>query len=116
MAKVLLVDDEIDILSILSEFMEMMGQEVVTAESPIEALEIMAKDKIEIVLSDYEMPEMNGFDLACKVKEKFKGKIKFYLLSGYTKMLTPELIAEAGIIKILSKPFKMEEIEEVVNL
>lgn len=115
MAKVLLVDDEVDILSVLSEFMEMMGQDVKTTSSPHEALEIIANEEIEIVISDYEMPEMNGFDLACEIKKIKDSKIKFYLLSGYTKMLTPEHLEKAGITRVLAKPFNIEEIEKVVN-
>ena len=114
MSNVLLVDDEPDVLGILNELLELMGQTVFTATCGAEAIEVCKNDDIEIVVTDYEMPDINGFELAKEIN-KIKSGIDIYLLSGYAKMLTKEQLADAGIKRVLGKPFKMEDIQSILR-
>ena len=114
MSNVLLIDDEPDVLSILNELLELMEQTVFTATCGDEAIEICKSNDIEIVITDYEMPDINGFELAKKINN-IKSGIDIYLLSGYAKMLTKEQLAEAGIKRVLDKPFKMEDIQSILR-
>ena len=109
-----MIDDEPDVLSVLNELLELMGQTVFTAACGDEAIEICKNNDIEIVITDYEMPDINGFELAKKIN-KIRAGIDIYLLSGYAKMLTEEQLADAGIKRVLDKPFKMEDIQSVLR-
>jgi len=110
--RVLLVDDETDILYVLSEFLEMFDQQVYQASSGKQALDLCAKETLDIVITDYEMPDINGFDLAKKLIA-IQPELKIYLLSGYAKVLSEDVLKGTGIIKVLDKPFKIEEIQEI---
>jgi len=110
--KVLLIDDEKDILFVLSEFLELLDQQVFQASSGQEAREICARELPDIIITDYEMPDVNGFDLAKQLK-LINPEVQIYLLSGYARILTEDKLAESGITRVLDKPFKIEEIQEI---
>lgn len=111
--KFLLVDDEQDVLILVKEFLELYDQQVDTATSAKEALEKFSNGNYDIVVSDFEMPQMSGVDLAKTIKEKH-GDVNFYLISGYAQILSDEEMNEYGIKGILEKPFKMDEIERII--
>jgi len=80
--KLLLVDDEESILKIISTILGKKEElEVITANSGSMALDILANQKVDIVISDYQMPKMNGLELLQKLREKDKTK-PFILLTG----------------------------------
>jgi CheY-like chemotaxis protein len=60
--KVLLVDDEKDFLDVMAERMRNRGMEVKTASSPLEALEMVAKESFDAIILDLQMPEMDGLE------------------------------------------------------
>jgi CheY-like chemotaxis protein len=64
---ILVVDDEYDICSELESFLTIKGYEVIIAQNGKEALSLYKKKKPDIVLSDYRMPLMNGFELMLKI-------------------------------------------------
>jgi len=66
--KILLVDDEIFILKSLKRVLVRYGYEVFTASSGFKALEILKTNKVEIIITDFRMPEMDGADLLRHVK------------------------------------------------
>ncbi len=67
--KILLVDDSPFFRNMLCPVLTVAGYEVVAVESPIKALELSDRgDKFDLIISDIEMPEMNGFDFATKVR------------------------------------------------
>ena len=83
--KILLVDDEIQQLSLRAQVMKLFGFPVLTANDPIQAISILAEeeqnDKIDLVILDYNMPGMNGCDLADELKAMVPG-LKIILYSG----------------------------------
>lgn len=110
--KVLLVDDEKDILYVLAEFLELLDQQVYQAGSGKEAKDICTAEEIDIVITDYEMPDINGFELAKQLR-LIRPTLDIYLLSGYARIMTQENLQKSGIKKVLDKPFKIEEIQEI---
>ncbi len=96
---ILLVDDQIDILSTSKETLESYGYKVLIAGNGIQALEIFEKyhDIIDLVISDVVMPDMDGIELRLFC-QKIKPHIKFLLMSAFS----PKLENENGY---LLKPF-----------
>ena len=62
-AKLLIVDDEADIVAMLARHFKMMDYQVITAPSATDALVIMAEQRIDILISDIQMPAMDGVEL-----------------------------------------------------
>ena len=112
---VLLVDDEPFLLDILSEYLERDKDryKVLTAENGREALKILARQKISLVVSDVYMPEMSGIHLLGEIKNKYPDT-PVILMTAYH---TPQIQSEAeksGCLHFIEKPFEMEEMRALV--
>jgi len=80
--RVLMVDDEPSLLELSKDFMEMEGDfQVSVAESGSEAFEAVGRERFEVIVSDYMMPEMNGIQLLESLRERGE-KIPFILFTG----------------------------------
>lgn len=79
---ILLVDDERPVLKALKRSLMQSGLNIFMAESGQAALEILAHQKMDLIISDMRMPDMNGHRLLQKVKEKYPSTIRL-ILSGY---------------------------------
>ncbi len=103
---ILLVEDEPAILKITGQLIEGLGYSVQKACSPAEAIQWATQQthEIDLLLTDVVMPEMNGRDLAQKIR-KLQPKIKCLFMSGYTA----DVIARNGVldkgVHFIEKPF-----------
>ncbi len=115
MAKsILIVDDNPNMSSLLSEMLEIFNYESVRAGDGIEALSKLEKNNFSMVITDMRMPNMTGLELLEKVKEKYP-KIPVVLISGYSVEnggTNGNKIKPDGF---LAKPFMMSDIEQLLN-
>ncbi|MBF0407914.1 MAG: PAS domain S-box protein [Candidatus Riflebacteria bacterium] len=104
---ILLVEDEISLLQLTETLLKRLGYKVFATHSPFEALKIAEAQsgKIDILLSDVVMPEMNGYRLSEKLKELYPN-LKILLMSGYSNGNLPGNINA----KLLPKPFKLSDL------
>lgn len=111
--KVLVVDDSIILLRVLQEGLEEFGHTIIGAQSGSEALEILEETKVDVVVCDLGMPDMNGWDVGKAVLDSFasgrtRSKIPFILLTGWASRLTPEdTEPDSGVDAILEKPIDL---------
>lgn len=104
-ATVLFVDDEASILSALRRLFRPLGYRVLLAESGAEALEILAREPVDLVLSDMRMPGMDGAQLLAAVRERHPNLMRL-LLTGYADITsTIAAINEGEIQRYVSKPW-----------
>lgn len=82
MKKILIVDDEVQILKALSRIFVETDYEIYTADNSKEALQLLENTKIDMVISDMRMPDLDGYKLLSFIKEKYP-KIIRIILSGY---------------------------------
>ena len=75
--KIIIVDDEETIVWALKETLLDVGYEVFAYDNPIKVLETIGKVGCDVLITDICMPEMDGIDLLCKVKEQFPNIIQF---------------------------------------
>ena len=94
--KVLLVDDEIAFLEIMSSRIESWGYEVVTASSAAETLKIFSDEKPDVMVVDFKMPDMNGVQLLMKIRA-IDEKIPVIMFTAQPK---PETMADAETLNI----------------
>ncbi len=106
---VLLVESDGTILDLLIRIVERDGYRTYGAKSAEEALELMQKNRVSVVISDMAMPGMSGLELMAKVKEKYP-KVPVLLITGQTGEFTREKAIAAGADGHISRPFKNVEI------
>ena len=85
------------------------------ASSGKEALEVISKEKIDVIVSDIKMPEMNGLDLLKRVAEISPLTVKL-VLSGYTQL--PQVLAtinQVDIFKFITKPWMLDDLIQIVK-
>lgn len=109
-ATLLFVDDEANILSALNRLFRPFGYRILTAESGAQGLEIMAREAVDLVISDMRMPEMNGAQFLEKVRERWPETIRI-LLTGYADIAsTVDAINKGQIFRYFSKPWEDRDI------
>jgi len=113
-ASVLVVDDNREIRTCLSTLLKMMGFQVTQAVDGDEALVLISTEKFGVVLTDFEMPGMDGFTLASTIK-RFSPKTPVIMMTGSDQGVIQERMRNGCVDSILSKPFKAEDIYEKVK-
>lgn len=110
---ILLVDDDIDYLYLLGMFLKAEGFEVTTVSNGFKALEVLRNNKIRIVITDFNMPEMDGIELAARVREQYSGT-HVVLVTGNKLSEIVEAAAKAGISEMFSKPLELQRFLAVI--
>lgn len=112
----LLVEDEIGIRTRIAEFIpwEQHGIEIVgMAQNGIEALQIVEIKKVDMMIVDIQMPDMDGLTLAAEINKKHP-HVRMLILSGYEQFEYAQKALQLGIMDYLLKPARNEEILEAV--
>ena len=116
--KILIVDDEPDILDLMADEFKYRGYSVNIALSGGEAIQVLKKDTFDIILSDYKMPNGNGMTLLNYVNS-LSIRPLFFFVSGQSDMSINDCLS-AGAKDFFAKPFDLEimisEIEKFLNL
>ena len=114
--RILLVEDEEIIADVGQKMLEMLGYRVTAARSGIEALEIFKKgpDAFDLVITDYTMPKMDGYELGQKLMEVRPG-MPIIINTGYNETISQEKALAAGIREFLLKPLNLKKLGEVVR-
>ncbi len=111
---ILLVDDDREVLAISRSFLSEGGVEVCCAESGEQALKEVSGNSFTHMLTDYNMPGMNGLELARKVRE-IAPDIRIIITTGHPSQELSEQAAELGISTILAKPIPFPVILTLLN-
>jgi diguanylate cyclase (GGDEF)-like protein/PAS domain S-box-containing protein len=111
----LLVDDEPNILNSLSRLLRREAYQILTATSPLEAFEVLAKHPVQVILSDQRMPEMSGTEFFSRVRQLYPDTIRI-VLTGYTDLdSVTGAINRGAIYKFLTKPWDDDLLREQVR-
>ena len=108
--RVLVVDDNKGFLILVSKMLSRLGYEVSSADSGENGLSIFRENEFDIVLSDYEMPGIDGVSLACSVKES-SPRTPVVIMTGAGKETVFSRKSNA-VDTVISKPFTLAEIGE----
>ncbi len=115
MNKILIVDDSKDIRDILSKMLSLMGFEAAVASNGNEALNLFLTNSFDLVLTDLEMPDLDGWTLALHIKDK-SPNTPVVLITGSEKKAVMERLEGSSIDSILFKPFMLEDIQKTVQI
>jgi CheY-like chemotaxis protein len=108
-ARVLVIDDEPEVRSILADLLEDGGYTVVQAADGAEGLRQLQAGSFDIVLSDVSMPGLSGWNVASVCRARFPG-CHVGLVTGWGDQLDPDLIASSGVAFVLANPFHAADV------
>ena len=115
MAKLLIVDDEADVREFAQNFFKRRKLDVLTAESGEKALEILEKEKVDLILLDVTMGGIDGIETLRRMRER-KDKTEVIMVTGTNDQETTSAAKDLGVVAYIHKPLVLDELEkEVLN-
>jgi two-component system chemotaxis response regulator CheY len=116
---ILIVDDSILMRTALKRTIDMVGIEIASiteAGNGKEAIEVLKNNPVDLILTDLNMPEMNGVELVHCLKESSEySNIPVIVITTESSTVRIEELQEAGIRDYLHKPFTPEEFRETIT-
>jgi putative nucleotidyltransferase with HDIG domain len=107
-ANILVVDDEKDIRETLRQGIILLGYDAISAEGGEAAIELLRTKPIDVVISDINMPEMDGIELLRHIKRDFDASV--IIMTGFVDDFTYEEIVGLGASDFVQKPVRLKEI------
>jgi CheY-like chemotaxis protein len=112
--RILVVDDNRDIRNVISQVLRLMGFDVALACNGIEALAVFRERSFDLVVTDLQMPAMDGSKLAQLVKER-SPNTPVILLTGIDRETVWKKVAKGSIDSVIFKPFKLNDFQSTVQ-
>jgi len=110
MAKILIVDDEPDMLKLLSMILrEKTSYETTTTNNPLEAIELMKQGGFDLVISDLKMPGLDGLEIIDAVR-KIDEDIPVIIITAFASLESASEAIKKGGFDFITKPFRREQI------
>jgi DNA-binding NtrC family response regulator len=112
--QILFVDDDRDILAMVERYLNIKGYDVVTVDNGVDAVRAVKKQAIDIVFTDYKMPEFNGLELLVTIK-KHRPQTEVIIVTGYGSMESAIQAMKFGSYDYLQKPFKLDHLRLIID-
>jgi len=112
--KILIVDDELLILRIISDILSKEGYEVKTAINYFNASQLLDAEKFDVVITDIRMPEKSGIDLLTHVRE-INSDIPVILMTGFATLESAVEAVKQGAFDYLTKPLDFNKLKRIVS-
>jgi DNA-binding NtrC family response regulator len=110
-ARVLVVDDDPSLLSLLVDTLQAIGYAVSGAQGGIAALELLQNSQFDLMVTDIKMPDLDGIQLLKKTRRHYPN-LPVLFITGFA---TPDMIVRAAPDGYLLKPFRISHIEELIE-
>jgi DNA-binding NtrC family response regulator len=117
MARVLVIDDEVQVVKLIREVLEGAGHEVVEARNGREGMKLYEAKPTDLVITDLVMPEQEGLETITALRRQFPA-VKIIAISGAQQKLDLDLLYVAeklGAIRTLEKPFDIHRLADLVK-
>lgn len=108
MEKILIVDDEKEIRDLIEIYLKSEGYEIFKSENGLEALEVLGKEEIDLVILDVMMPKLDGIQTCIKIREK--NELPIIMLSAKSEDIDKIFGLNMGADDYISKPFNALEL------
>lgn len=114
--RILIVDDAPDVLEMFDTMLRLSGYDTTVAPSAVEALELVRRAQFDIVVSDIGMPQMNGYELAQRIRELPGYKdVPMIAITGFAMFKDREQALQSGFNVHLSKPVNPITLLELIE-
>ena len=114
MKKILVVDDEMLLRNVLSDFLDTQQFEVLLAADAEQAFELVKEHKPHLALVDIQMPKITGIELTSKLKELYPELI-IIIMTGYPSLDTAVNAMKNGASEYIIKPFRLVELKNMIK-
>lgn len=117
--KLLIIDDEVNILKAMQLFFEDSKMEICMAKTAQEGIQAIEKKRFDAILCDFGMDDMNGLEIsraAMKTAQQFgRRKTPFLLYTGLDKKLNSEKLEQSGVDIVVNKPVSLEKLSGMIQ-
>ena len=114
--RILIVDDDPNILKLVSKMAACLGYHPTNAEDAVDALFYLTRTHYDLVLTDYDMPVMDGYQLADQIKEKYFGT-RVIIMTGHCGTDVEDMLDGSSIVDgLLLKPFNLKTMQEKIEM
>ncbi len=110
----LIVDDEVRLLTALRRTLRREGYEILTADTTGRALELLAERSVDLVLSDQKMPGMSGVELLAEAK-RLRPAAARILITGWTEAVPKSEMESLGIEALIPKPWDDGQLKDCLR-
>ena len=115
-SRVLVVDDDPVILNMVAKMTACLGYRTSTCQEAVDALSCLSKAYFKLVITDYDMPFMDGLELADEIKKKYFST-RVIMMSGHSPVTIKDLLAGTNVIDgLLFKPFNLQSLKESIEV
>jgi DNA-binding response OmpR family regulator len=111
--RVLVADDEEDILELLGEYLRARGYAVHTAADGIDAIDVVRSGMVDVVLTDLKMPTVGGLELLAEIR-RLPIPVATIVMTGFGTVETALRAMKEGAFDYILKPFKLKEVHETI--
>ena len=118
MTKILLLDDNSDIVTLLEMVLNQQGYEVISGRNGQEGMNMLEQDKLapDLIISNYHMPQMDGLDFLGHVRENPQfSSIPFILLTAAPAVQWQQQATQLGANAFLPKPFRIDLLKKTIR-
>ncbi len=112
--KIMVIDDELQIVDLIGLMLGSLGHEVTSCYDPNKAVEEIKKGRYDLVLTDLGMPGVSGWEIAAKIRS-ISPDTYVVLMTGWGASFNEEDLKEKGIDALLTKPFRLNDILQVMS-
>ncbi len=118
--KILVVDDDASVREMLDDFLSGLGYEVVTAENGLKALELIIEDDFDMLITDLQMPVMDGYSLVMRVRDVLHlKKMPILMMSALSSeeqlKKSAELVGKKKINFLMPKPLPLADLRRIIK-
>ncbi|MGA2228583.1 MAG: response regulator [Syntrophobacteraceae bacterium] len=112
--RVLVIDDEPDICTMLTKFLRSSGYYCENFTGSAKALEVLKRNDFDLVISDIKMPGIDGLQLLSEIL-KINPELDTIMMTGHTNIYTYSDIIKAGAVDFIAKPFQLSELKAKIE-
>lgn len=114
--RILVADDDPDLLELLRMDLDFQGYEVLSAQNGKVALEIATKEKVDLVLLDVMMPYIDGYHVASELSAKLGNQVpKIVIMTSRDTIREKGIAMMSGAISVLQKPFELAALHKKIK-
>ena len=115
-SRVLIVDDQFEVADFLAQMLRLVGYEPFTESNPQTALERLEDENFDLIISDFKMPELGGFEFyQAVVSLRPSLGARFIFLTGDVFNFDTESLLRSAGVPVIEKPFSMATVEETLS-
>ena len=112
-SKIMVVDDTDDVRELIGAFLQTRGYDITMATDGVDALGKLENDTFPLIITDINMPKMNGTELLDTMSKSAKG-YRAVVMSTYIEDDIKTELRKKGAVAFLEKPFSLRQLEDVV--